>query len=108
MNLVEEKSIELSVTELVRCAVVVMCIYRSADEKIDTFFNKLEKIIQKLTVTHKTLIVCGDWNINFFQTSPYTRELNNLLLWYNLEHIVNVPTRIYKNYSNTIGCCDNK
>jgi len=53
-------------------------------------------IIQKLIVKHKTLILCGDWNINFPQTSPHTRELNNMLLWYNLEHIVNVPIRITK------------
>jgi hypothetical protein len=53
-------------------------------------------IIQKLIVKHKTLILCGDWNINFFQTSPLTKELNNMLLRYNLEHIVNVPTRITK------------
>ena len=63
----EEKSFELSAFELVRYAV------------IDTFFNKLEMIIQKLTGKHKTLILCGDWNINFHQTSPHTRELNNLL-----------------------------
>ena len=45
-------------------------------------------------VKHTTLIVCRDWNINILQTSPYMRELNNLLLRYNLKYIVNVPTRI--------------
>jgi hypothetical protein len=44
----------------------------------------------------KTLILCRDWNINFLQTNSHTRELNNLLLRYNLKHIVNVPTRITK------------
>jgi hypothetical protein len=47
-------------------------------------------------VKHKTLILCGEWNINFLQPSPHTRELNNLLLQYNLKHIANVPTRITK------------
>ena len=47
-----------------------------------------------LMVKHKTLILCGDWNINFLQPSPRLKELNNLLLQYNLKHIVNVPTRI--------------
>ena len=51
---------------------------------------------QKQIVKHKTLIVCGDWNINFIQTSPHTRDLNNMLLRYNLKHTVNVPTRITK------------
>jgi hypothetical protein len=53
-------------------------------------------IIQKLMLKHKTSFLWGDWNINFLQTSPHTRVLNNLLLWYDLKHIVNVPTRITK------------
>jgi hypothetical protein len=36
----EEKSFELSAIELVRYAVIIVCIYRSPDGKIDTFFNK--------------------------------------------------------------------
>ena len=50
----EEKSFELSVIELVRYAIIIICIYRSADEKIDTFLSKLEMIIQKLIVKNKT------------------------------------------------------
>jgi hypothetical protein len=63
-ELEEEKSFELSGTELVRYAVIVICIYRSPDGKISTFLNKLELITQKLMVKRKTLILCGDWNIN--------------------------------------------
>jgi len=82
----EEKSFELLVIKLVlRCAIIVICNCRSPDRKIDTFFNKLEMIIQKLIVKHKTLILCGDWIINVFQTSPHTRDLNNLFLMYNLK-----------------------
>ena len=92
----EEKSFELSVTELVQYAVIVICIYRSPDGKFDTFLNKLKLLIQKLMVKHKTLILCGDWKINFLQNSPQKRELNSLLLRYNLKDIVNVPTRITK------------
>ena len=43
----EEKNFEVSVTELVEYAVIVICIYRSPDGIIDTFFNKLQMIIQK-------------------------------------------------------------
>jgi exonuclease III len=78
-----EKSFELSVTKLIRYAVIIICIYRSPDGKIDTFFNKLELVIQKLMEKHKTLILWGDWNINLFQHSSHTRDLNNLLLQYN-------------------------
>jgi hypothetical protein len=37
MNLREEKSFELSVIELVKYAIIVVCIYRSPDGKTDTF-----------------------------------------------------------------------
>ena len=50
----EEKSFELSVIELVRYAIIIICIYRSPDGKIDTFLNKLRMIIQKLIVKNKT------------------------------------------------------
>jgi hypothetical protein len=52
--------------------------------------------MQKLRKKQKTLILCGDWNINFHQPSPHTMDLNNLLLRYNLKHTVHVPTRITK------------
>jgi len=80
----EEKSFELSAIELVRYAVIIICIYRSPNGKIDTFFNKLELVMQKLRKKQKTLILCGDWNINFLQPSPHTLDSNNLLLQYNL------------------------
>jgi exonuclease III len=96
MNLGRKKSFELSVTEIVQYIVILIYIYRNPDGKFYTFLNKLELIIQKLMGKHKNLILCGDWNINFLQTSPQKRELNSLLLRYNLKHIVNVPTRITK------------
>jgi len=99
----EEKSFELSVIKLVGCAIVVIYIYSSPDEKIDTFFNKLEMITHKLTGKHQNLIVCGGWNINFLQTSPHTRELNNLHLRYNLKYTVNISTRITKTTATLLG-----
>jgi hypothetical protein len=42
----EEKSFELSVIEPVKYAIIVICIYRSPDGKIDTFSNKLELTVQ--------------------------------------------------------------
>jgi hypothetical protein len=95
-ELSEEKSFELSVIEVVKYAVIVMCIYRRPDGKKDTFQNKLDLILQQVTVKRKTVILCGDWNINSFQTNLHTSEFNNLLLRYNLKHVVNGPTRIAK------------
>ena len=93
----EEKSIELSAVEIVEYGIIIICIYRSPDGKINIFFEKLEMIIQKLIDKHKTLILCGDWNINLLQSSNHAKEMNNLLLRYNLKCLVNAPTRITEN-----------
>ena len=59
-------------------------------------------IIQKVIGKYKTLILSRDWNINLLQSSPYTREFNDLLLKYNLKSAVNVPTRITKNRASLL------
>ena len=69
IELGEEKIVELSVTELVQYAIIVICIYRTPDGRFDTFFKKIDLVIQKLIGKHKTLILCGEWNINFHQSS---------------------------------------
>ena len=45
------------------------------------------------------LIICGDININYLQSSNYKTQLDNLLASYNLSTAVDFPTRITKNTS---------
>ena len=77
----------------------MICIHINPDEKVDIFLNKLELIIQILTVKNKILIPDGDWNINFLHKSWNKRELNNFLLCYN----ANIPTRITKHILTMLG-----
>jgi hypothetical protein len=42
-----------------------MYVYRTPDGKFDIFLNKLQLIIQKITVKNKILILYGDLNIKF-------------------------------------------
>ena len=69
----------MSAVEIVEYGIIIICIYRSPDGKINIFFEKLEMIIQKLIDKHKTLILCGDWNINLLQSNNHAKEMNNLL-----------------------------
>ena len=101
-DLGEDKSIEMSAVEIVKFGIIVICIYRSPDGQAGIFFNKLEMIMQKLIRKHKTLILCGDWNIDTLKSSPHAKELNNLLLRYNLKNLVNTPTRITKNTASLL------
>ena len=41
--------------------------------------------------------MCGDWNINFMQESKKLRDLQEILLLYNLVNTVTSPTRVTKN-----------
>ena len=71
-------------------------------EDLIHFLKKIRIGYTEVIGKNKTLILCGDWNINFLQSSPQKSELNGLFLLYNLKYIVNVPTRITKNTSTLL------
>jgi exonuclease III len=98
----EVKNFELSITELIDYKVILICIYRSSAGKFVVFLNKLELIIQELSNKNKRLILSGDWNINFLQDGLHVREINNVLIRYNLTNTVKVPTRITKTSSSLL------
>ena len=75
IELGEEKNFELSVTELVQYAIIVICIYRSPDGRLDTFFKKLEVAVQKLVRKHKTLIFLWRLEYKFSSIKP-TKKVN--------------------------------
>jgi hypothetical protein len=50
----------------------------------------------------KNLILCGDWNIDFFREDSNQKDLTDLLLRYNLVNTVQSPTRITKSTSTLI------
>jgi hypothetical protein len=56
------------------------------------FLKNLEDVIQKVQLKKKTLILCGEWNINFLDDS-----VKSLLQVYNLVSTVTSPIRITKN-----------
>ena len=54
-----EKDCEVSMTELVDCGYIVVCIYRSPDGKFWIFLKNLELIIQKIQSRNKK--TCTMW-----------------------------------------------
>jgi exonuclease III len=96
-NVCEEKNFEMSLIDLPEHKVNIACIYRSPDGQPKKFMNKLEQVIQKLLKKNKTLILCGDWNIDLLQEGSDKKDLRDLLLRYNLENTVKSPTRITPN-----------
>ena len=55
----------MSIIELPEYKLYIVCIYRSPDGQFEIFLNKLELVIQKLLMKKKSLLLCGDLNIDF-------------------------------------------
>jgi hypothetical protein len=98
----EEKTFEMSLTELPEYKLLIVCIYRSPDGQVDKFLDKLESVVQKLLMKGKILILCGDWNIDLLHEGSYQKDLTGLLLRYNLVNTVQSPTRISNSTSTLI------
>jgi hypothetical protein len=69
----------MTVIELVECKIIVVCIYRAPDGNFREFLRKLDLVIQKLSMTGRQLILCGDWILNFLQEIRKLNELKSLL-----------------------------
>jgi hypothetical protein len=79
-----------------------VCVCRSPDGQFDKLFNKLELVIQKLLKKDKILLLCGDWNMNFFHDDGCLKNLTDFLLMCCLVNTVQSPTRIMKRPSTFI------
>jgi exonuclease III len=98
----KEKDFEISAVEIVDYNLIVVCVYRFPDGAFSIFLQNLESVIQKTKVKKRRLILCGDWNINFMQESKRMRDIQALLILYNLVNTVRSPTRVTKNSASLI------
>jgi len=71
----------------------IMTIYRAPTGNFEAFLNRLDNILKTLYKTDSKLIVCGDTNIDYLSDSEKKRQLDAVLLSYNLFAIVHFPTR---------------
>jgi hypothetical protein len=68
----------------------------------DPFINQLEVILNSSYKVSTYLILCGDFNINYFEVCNRKHQLESLLASYNLFSTVTFPTRIATNSSTLI------
>lgn len=95
--------IECSAVELISHNIIVLCVYRVPNSKIEIFLDKLHIILMKLTSNNsKKIVLCGDFNINIMTKNNSTADFEHLLLNFNLKLRIKQPTRLT---SNT--CIDN-
>jgi hypothetical protein len=88
--------------ELIPSNIKIMTIYRAPSGNFEIFLNKLDTILSTLYKTDLKLVICGDININYLVDSERKRQLDAMLLSYNLFAIIDVPTRSQFKTSTTI------
>jgi hypothetical protein len=84
-------AIKLNINSLNVC---IITIYRSPSGNFNYFLQNLNKVLQSLYTPALHIIICGDINKNYLVENEQKRQIQNLLLMYNLTGIVNFPTRI--------------
>jgi len=91
----KEKDIEICAVKLKLndTTVCVITVYRSPLGNFNHFLQSLDAVLQTLYTPAQSFIICGDININYLVVSEQRKQLDNLLLLYNLKNIVDFPTR---------------
>jgi hypothetical protein len=62
----------------------------------------LDAVLQSVYFPSQGIIICGDININYLVANEQRKQLDNLLLLYNLIGIVDFPTRLTDTSSTAI------
>jgi exonuclease III len=89
-NYIEICAVKLIINSL---NILIITIYRTPSGNFNYFLQQLDNILQSFSTSTSHIIICGDLNINYLIENPQKRQLDNLLLLYNLKSIVNFPTR---------------
>jgi hypothetical protein len=76
--------------------------YRSPTGNFKYFLNKLETLLNCISINSLELIICGGFNINFLENTTHKQLLNTLLATYGLYSTVQFPTRIIDSSASTI------
>jgi len=88
---IEICGIKLEVQSSVFC---ILTVYRSPSGNFSRFLETLDAVLQFVYSPSLGIIICGDININYLLVTEQRKQLDNLLLLYNLVGIVDFPTRL--------------
>lgn len=102
LGLSVERCVELSCVELERH--IIICVYRPPSSHYETFERVMEEALKRTSCNSKSLIVCGDFNIDLIVPSSISVRFLNLFKSFNLGYLFLEPTRVT---DNTATCLDN-
>ena len=75
--------------------IIVTCLYRTPGTNIDDFVEKMEILLNKVK-NNKSVILCGDFNIDLLKSEVHigTKKYLDLLNSFGLYPVINYPTRV--------------
>jgi exonuclease III len=94
-----DKPIEICAVKL-RSAGRVICIvavYSAPSGNFLQFLDNLDRVLNTIHRSGVEFIECGDINVNYLKDNFKKKQLNTLLLSFNLFSIIDFPTRIQNN-----------
>ena len=83
---VKEKDFEICTLKLQIASInfIIICLYRSPTGNYIYFLNQLESVLNKLYRVSTNIILCGDFNINFIETTSRITLLESLTASFSL------------------------
>ena len=99
-----EGVMECCCIEVIHNKTIIVVIYRPPSGNFDMFLNLCNGLLNHLYDTNKSLVIGGDFNIDFLRHSTNLTLFKDLLICFNLSITVNLPTRV-TSISST--CLDN-
>ena len=96
-----DKVFEITIIEITN--ILIACIYRSPSSPISSFLKSLETLFYKATKERKTLLICGDLNIDTLKSShPNTQDFLTTLSTSNFVNLIDLPTRVSNHSTSSI------
>jgi hypothetical protein len=101
-----DKTIEICAVKLksARRMIYIIAVYRAPSGNFVEFLNSLDRVLNTFYSSGVEFIVCGDINIDYLKDSFKKKQLNSLLLSFNLFSIIDFPTR---SQNNSVSLIDN-
>lgn len=83
---------------------IILCIYRPPSANFMNFLSSMEEALKKVFSSRKSIVVCGDFNVNVLVDSVEKQNLLSLFSCFGLETVFNEPTRVTP---GSATCIDN-
>ena len=92
---VKEKDLEICALNIQISLInlLVICLYRSPMGDFAYFLDQLELVLCKLYKVSTNIVICGDFNVNFTETTSRVYKLESLMASFSLFSTITFPTR---------------